>query len=270
RARRGRPAPGLRVRAPVGGLDGLLIGDGLTWVSLVWLVYELGGGPAEIGLLAACYSGPVIIGGLAAGVLLDRFDRRTLLMADNAIRGLTVLSIPIAAAAGALTLPHLYVVAAIYGLLYMTSLAGFPTMLPDLVEPDELPTANAMESLGFGIGGIVGPILAGLLITVVGPTANLVIDALTYLVFVACLALVRLPPRATPAATTTSTAPDGVGLRPAFAFALRTPAILATTLMFMSANETFTLGLLAGGGRRAAGGRRGPPGRHRPGVIASG
>ena len=41
-----------------------LIGDGLTWVSLVWLVYELGGGPAEVGVLAACYSGPVIVGGL--------------------------------------------------------------------------------------------------------------------------------------------------------------------------------------------------------------
>ena len=257
-----------------------LIGDGLTWVSLVWLVYELGGGPAEIGLLAACYSGPVIVGGLAAGVLLDRFDRRKLLMADNAIRGLTVLTIPIAAAAGVLTLPHLYIVAAVYGLLYMTSLAGFPTMLPDLVDPDDLPTANAMESLGFGIGGIVGPILAGLLITVVGATANLAIDALTYLVFVACLAFVRLPPRAARTATEVGAgaapaAPVGAGLRPAIGFALRTPAIVATTLMFMAANigegmltvllpvytrdilgadaatygllvGTFTLGLLAG------------------------
>lgn len=250
-----------------------LVGDGLTWVSLVWLVYELGGGPAEIGLLAACYSGPVIVGGLAAGILLDRFDRRKLLMADNAIRGLTVLSIPLAAAAGALTLPHLYVVAAVYGLLYMTSLAGFPTMLPDLVEPDELPTANAMESLGFGIGGIIGPILAGLLVTTIGATANLAIDALTYLVFIVCLAFVRLPPHARDAGAE-RVAPR-IGLRPAVAFALRTPAIVATTLMFMAANigegmltvllpvytrdvlvadaatyglliGTFTLGLLAG------------------------
>jgi MFS family permease len=221
-----------------------LIGDGLTWVSLVWLVYELGGGAPEIGLLAACYSGPVIIGGLAAGILLDRFDRRRLLIADNVIRGLAVLSIPLAAWAGVLALPQLYAVAAIYGLLYMTSLAGYPTILPDLVEPDELSTANAMESLGFGIGGIAGPILAGFLITVIGPTANLAIDALTYLVFVVCLTFVRLPRPAEgseaagdagePAASTTPT--KGRGLRPAVAFALRTPAIVATTLMFMSAN----------------------------------
>lgn len=215
-----------------------LIGDGLTWVSLVWLVYELGGGAAEIGILAACYSGPVILGGLAAGVLLDRFDRRRLLMADNAIRGLVVLSIPLAAAAGVLVLPHLYVVAAVYGLLYMTSLAGFPTILPDLVDPEELSTANAMESLGFGIGGIAGPLLAGALITVIGPAANLALDALTYFVFVACLAAVRTPPRQEPAVDADPGTPAraAVGLRPAIRFALATPAIIATTVMFMLAN----------------------------------
>ena len=213
-----------------------LIGDGLTWVSMVWLVYELGGGAAEIGILAACYSGPVILGGLVAGVLLDRFDRRRLLMIDNAIRGLAVASIPLAAAVGALVLPHLYLVAALYGLLYMTSLAGFPTILPDLVEPEDVPTANAMESLGFGVGGIAGPLLAGALISVVGPTANLAIDAVTYLVFVACLAAVRIPTRPTVADADVMVAPRPAGLRPALRFALATPAIVATTVMFMLAN----------------------------------
>lgn len=71
-----------------------LFGDGLPWVSLVWLVYELGGTRVDVGILAACCTAPVLIGGLAAGLLLDRFDRRRLLMADDAIRGLAALARP--------------------------------------------------------------------------------------------------------------------------------------------------------------------------------
>jgi MFS family permease len=212
-----------------------IFGDALTFVSLVWLTGELGGGPAEIGLLAACFTAPVILGGLAAGLLLDRFERRRLLMADNLIRGLAVLSIPVAAWLGVLGQPQLYVVAAIYGLLYMVSLAGFPSIIPDIVDEAELPTANAMESLAFAVGGVAGPTVAGLLIAVIGAANNLAIDALTYFVFVACLAAVRLPPRASPRPTGDAT-DAGTGLKPALRFVLRTPAILAITLMFMAFN----------------------------------
>ena len=211
-----------------------IFGDALTFVSLVWLTTELGGGAAEIGILAACLTAPVIVGGMAAGVLLDRFDRRRLLMADNLVRGLAVLSVPIAAWAGVLGQAQLYAVAAVYGLLYMVSLAGFPSVIPDIVDEDDLPTANALESLAFGLGGVVGPTAAGLLIAVIGAANNLLVDAFTYFFFVAVLATVRLPAHA-------SVAPSGgprpsVGLGPALRFVRRTPAVLAITLMFMAFN----------------------------------
>lgn len=211
-----------------------LFGDGLTWVSLVWLAYELGGTTVEVSILAACYTAPVIIGGLGAGVLLDRYDRRRLLMLDNAIRGLAMASVPVAAAAGALTIGQLYAVAAVYGLLYMVSLAGFPSMLPDVVDDADLPTANAMESISFAIGGVAGPAVAGVLIGVIGAANVLAVDAITYGGFVACLALFRLRPKTSPIP---GAEPDaGRGLRPAVGFVLRTPAILAITLMFMAFN----------------------------------
>jgi MFS family permease len=221
-----------------------IFGDALTFVSLVWLTGELGGGPAEIGLLAACFTAPVILGGLVAGILLDRFDRRRLLIADNLIRGLAVLTIPVAAWLGVLALPQLYVVAAVYGLLYMVSLAGFPSIIPDVVPEEDLATANAMESLAFAVGGVAGPTVAGLLIAVIGAANNLAIDALTYFVFVAMLLGVRLPRRteardgagAVQPATGAPARPVGGGLRPALRFVLRSPAILAITVMFMAFN----------------------------------
>ena len=209
-----------------------LFGDGLTWVSLVWLVYELGGSAADVGILAASYTAPVIIGGLGAGVLLDRFDRRRLLMVDNAIRGLAMASVPVAAWLGVLSIQQLYIVAAIYGLLYMVSLAGFPTIVPELVDDDDLSTANAMESVSFGIGGVAGPAVAGLLIGLVGAPTVLLLDALTYGVFVVLLAVTPIRSRA----ARDEALPALRGLRPAVSFVLRTPAILAITLMFMAFN----------------------------------
>ena len=232
------------------GLTISLFGDALTWVSLVWLTFELGGGPADVGILAVCYTAPVVVGGLVAGVLLDRYDRRRLLIADNTIRGLAMLSVPIAAALGTLGQVQLDLVAAVYGLLYMISLAGFPSIIPDLVPADDLGTANALESLSFSVGGVAGPALAGLLIGLIGAANNLAIDAATYFVFVACLLVLRLParalsgadaaPSATPgessAADSSAADSSGTGLRPAIRFILRSPAILAITLMFMAVN----------------------------------
>jgi MFS family permease len=218
-----------------------ILGDALTWVSLVWLTAELGGTAFDIGLLAVCYTAPVVVGGLVAGVLLDRFDRRRLLIADNAIRGLAMLSIPIASALGVLQPIQLDAVALVYGLLYMISLAGFPSLLPELVPAEDLATANAMESMSFGFGGVVGPALAGILIGVVGAAANLAIDAVTYGAFVVCLLALRLPVReAAPAVERAAGADAGAardrGLGPAIGFIRRSPAILAITVMFMAAN----------------------------------
>ena len=219
-----------------------IVGDALTWVSLVWLTAELGGSAFDIGLLAVCYTAPVIVGGLAAGILLDRFDRRLLLIADNAIRGIAMLSIPVASALGVLHPIQLDLVALVYGLLYMVSLAGFPSLIPDLVPEDDLATANAMESMSFGVGGVVGPALAGILIGLVGAAANLAIDAATYAAFVACLLVLRLPSTGAPLAPAPAAAGDveaspvDRGLRPALGFIRRSPAILAITVMFMAAN----------------------------------
>ncbi len=209
------------------------LGDGMSFVALVWLVLERTGDPRMVGWLAAAYTGPVVIGGLVAGIVLDRFDRRAVLAADNAIRGLAIASIPIADALGALTTGHLFVVAAIYGLLFMVSLAGIPSILPTLVDPDDLTTANAMESVSYGIAGLAGPALAGVVIAAVGASTVLAVDAVTYAVFVGCLLAMRpgsTSEKASEARTTSS------GIMPAIRFLLATPALVAITLMYMTMN----------------------------------
>jgi MFS family permease len=76
------------------------LGDGMSFVALVWLLIERGGTASDVGWFAAVYTAPVIVGGIAAGVILDRFDPRRVIAADNVIRGIAVASVPIASALG--------------------------------------------------------------------------------------------------------------------------------------------------------------------------
>lgn len=234
-----------------GGATVSALGDGMSFVALIWLLIERGGTSADIGLLSAVYTAPVIVGGIAAGVILDRFDRRRVIAADNVIRGLAIASVPIADALGVLTTAQLFVVAAVYGLLFMTSIAGLPSLIPALVAEEDLNTANAMESITYGIAGLIGPALAGLIIVAIGATAVLAVDAATYAVFVVCLLLMRkggTSPEIRAAEQRQAGAPGrpptsaGVGIGPAVRFILGAPAILAITLMYMCLNVSGGIG----------------------------
>ena len=137
-------------------------GDSLTWVALVWLVYARSSSPRDVSALVIVAMAPVFVGGVLMGTALDRFERRRFLALVDAFLGAAVLSVPFAAATGVVTSAHLLAVAGLYGFLKMANWAGVPSIVPALVvDPDDLATANAMESVSFGIADIAGPAVAG-------------------------------------------------------------------------------------------------------------
>src|SRR5262249_20904362 len=212
-----------------GGATISTFGDGAAWVALSWTVLRMDGSAGGLGWLVFAYTAPVVIGGLVAGQLLDRFDRRRLLIIDNLVRGGVIAAVPILYATGELRIGHLYGAAAVYGLLKMFPLAGIPALIPELVEDDELDAANAMESFSFLLGGAAGPAFAGVLLALVAAPYVLAVDAASYLVF--ALALIAAGPIAGGAAHA-----GDAKLRPAITVALAIPIILATTVMFMLVN----------------------------------
>jgi MFS family permease len=219
-----------------GGATVSALGDGMSFVALVWLLIERGGTSADVGLLAAIYTAPVVVGGIAAGVILDRFDPRRVLAADNAIRGLAVASVPIASALGVLTTTQLFIVAGVYGLLFMTSAAGIPSLIARLVDRDDLTTANAMESISYGIAGLVGPSIAGVVIAILGSPVVLALDAITYAVFVVSLLAMREGRSVAPEHAEAEGRRAGGGIGPAIRFVLGAPAIVTITVMYMCLN----------------------------------
>ena len=208
------------------------VGDAMTRVALIWYVFAETDSTRALGLLSICFVAPVLVGGLLAGALLDHFDRRKVMLVDALVRGGAVALIPLLDALGRLDLWHIYVVAAVYGLLFMISLAGGPSLLPSIVPREQLVTVNALEVLSFTIGGVIGPPIAGLLIARFGAPQVLLLDALTYAVF--ALALVRV--RYAPVANAGERAAPRSTLRDAFQLLRGNRVLLSTTLMYMSFN----------------------------------
>lgn len=178
-----------------------LLGDGATWTALAWLAITIGGAKA-VGVMAVCYTLPVIVGGALIGPLLDRFSRRALLVIDAVFRAAVVGTVPVLAATGSMHLWYLYVVAGVYGLLKIVPLGIVPAVTPDLVPKDRMHSAVALEGIAYGAAGMAGPALGGVLIAAFDAPTVLAIDAASYLFFAVCVLAMRskLPgPRGTPA-----------------------------------------------------------------------
>jgi MFS family permease len=214
-----------------------VMGDAMSRVALTWYVYDLTRSARALALFTLAYTGPVILGGLMAGWLLDRFDLRKVMLIDNLVRGSTVLLIPILYASGRLELWHIYGVAAVYGSLMMIPLAGGPSLIPSLVKSQRLDTANALETLSFTLSGVIGPPVAGYLIPKIGAPNVILVDAVSYFGFAAALIGIRSYRRGASEVEPSRT--GNFSLMHAVRLLISNRILLSTTLMFMA----FNLGL---------------------------
>jgi len=208
-----------------------VLGDAVTRTALIWYVLDRTGSAVSLGWLSFWFTAPVIVGGLLAGWLLDRFDRRLIMALDSAIKAGIVVSLPLLASLEVLEIRHVYVAAAVLGLLMMIPLAGVPTLLTSMVEEDELNAANSLETIGFTFGGVAGPPIAGFLIASVGPLQALYLDAATYLLFVA--ATVRCRVRV---ASPDLPGRSGANIVDAARVILGSPVLSSTTAMYLMFN----------------------------------
>jgi len=148
----------------------------------------------QMGLLAAVETLPYLVFSIPAGALVDRADRRLLLMVTSLGRAAILMGIPAAALLGLLSLPVLFGVAFVLGTLSVVSDVAHQSYVPELLEPDELLTGNQRLELSESAARTIGPGIGGALVGLLGGAVAVIVDALSYLV--ACLLLLRSqPPR---------------------------------------------------------------------------
>lgn len=168
------------------------LGDQFGWMALSWFVMNKTGSSVAMGGVIAAYMLPAVFAGLVAGVLLDRYDRRTLILVDNIARGLIFIALVALFQVEQVPLFAVYVLIVIAGILSPLSSAGAQTLLPRLI-PDQsmLVKANGVMESQWQIVYIFGPALAGVLIGLIGEGSVLLIDALSFFVCAFCFS--RLP-----------------------------------------------------------------------------
>lgn len=175
--------------------SGGLINDLGDWTLLVALpvyVFQLTGSALITATVFVVELIPGLIAGQLAGVLVDRWDRRRILVIGGLVQAACLLPLLLATSTDHLWI--VYVVAAVQSCLARLTGPAKAALIPSLVAPEQLTAANSLSAVGDNLARLVGSPLGGLAIQVLGLPGVVVIDAVTYLASSALISGVRVPP----------------------------------------------------------------------------
>ncbi|HLV97280.1 MAG TPA: MFS transporter [Ktedonobacterales bacterium] len=188
-----RPVPLWRNRDYLLLFSGQMVSNAGSQVSLLafpLLVLFLTHSPAQAGVIGALRGLPYFLLGLPAGALVDRWDRKRVMLLCDSGRALALGSVPLAYALGVLTIGQLYAVSLIEGTLYIFFSLAETASLPRVVAKEQLTEALAQDQASFAISELCGPALAGILYGI-GRVVPFLIDALSYVVSVISLFCIK-------------------------------------------------------------------------------
>lgn len=157
------------------------IGRWLDFLVLGWLAFELTNSPFMVGLAAFCRFSPMIFLGLFTGLLIDRFPRGRVLVAVQCVNLAVTVLLAVIFALGYGSLWVLIGLETILGIGWAVDFPSRRTVLFTLVGPKRVTNAVSLESVSMQGTKIIGPVLGGVLLARVGPTACYLVLAALYL-----------------------------------------------------------------------------------------
>ena len=178
-----------------------MVGDRMVTIALAFAVLELGGSASEVGIVLAARTVPFVATLLIGGVVADRASRRVVMVVADLARLVTQGLLGVLLITGE---PPIWTLAVLSGLTGAASGFFNPAatgLLPAVVPPEQLQSANGLRATAMSGGEILGPALAGALVATVGPGWALAIDGVTFAISAAFLARLRVPERIARAGT---------------------------------------------------------------------
>src|SRR6476659_3788045 len=127
------------------GMTVSLIGDGITLVALAWQAYEISRSPGALAVIGVSQTVPAVVLLLVGGAVSDRFERRKVMMAADALRMLAVIALGALSLTGVIQICHMMAIAALYGAGTAFFSPAFDAVVPELVPETELTQANALD-----------------------------------------------------------------------------------------------------------------------------
>src|SRR5712692_2113427 len=164
------------------------IGTQVSLLAFPLLILAITHSPAQAGIIAALRGLPYALFILPAGALIDRWDRKRVMILCDTGRALALGSI--ALALGRLTIVQLYIVSLVEGTLFTFFNLAETACLPQVVSKEQLPTAVAQSTVIDSISGMLGPSLSGALYNI-GRTIPFLTDAISYTASVLSLFLIK-------------------------------------------------------------------------------
>ena len=171
------------------------MGNSVFSLALAWQVLLMTHSGTAMGIVLLAVSIPQLIFVLIGGVAADRLPRRMIILWSDGGRGLVVLLITILGVTGHLQFWHLVVEALIFGVVSGFFSPAIMSITPDLVEKEDLASANALKALSDNITRLLGPLLGAVLIALITPMGAFAANALSFFISVVFLVCVRIPER---------------------------------------------------------------------------
>lgn len=169
-------------------------GSQVTGLALqILTAVALSASATEIGVVNAARWVPYLLFGLIAGVVVDRWRRKPMMVATDLGRAALLGAIPVLYALDRLTIPALCVFVFVLGMLSLLFEAANQSYVPQLVPKELLNAGYARVQQAGAVAGSTGPLIAGVLIKIMGAPLAVLVDAVTYLISGLLLASVKAP-----------------------------------------------------------------------------
>ncbi|MFZ4177232.1 MFS transporter [Streptomyces griseoincarnatus] len=173
---------------------GQVVSNNGTWMQRIaqdWLVLSLTGSSTAVGITTALQFLPLLLFGLYGGVLVDRLPKRPILVATQVAMALTALALAVLTLTDRVHVWHVYAAAFAVGLATVLDNPARQSFLSELVGPELLRNAVGLNSANFQSARLIGPAVAGLLITGIGTGWAFLLNGVSFAAPLACMTLMR-------------------------------------------------------------------------------
>lgn len=171
------------------------LGAGVGYIATLWWVQSTTGSALALGSLAAVTGTVAVVMSPVAGVFVDRWNKKNIIIGTDIIRGLVNCLLAWLVYTGALTLPLLFVLSGIKAACAQFFVPSISTAIPQIVPDEHLEKANSAREISLNISNMIGYALGGLLVALAGIPALLLLNGFAYLLSAFSEAFITLDAR---------------------------------------------------------------------------
>ncbi len=213
-----------------------ILASSMTGFALSIWVFQRTSSATSLGIMQTAFTLPYLLIIPLAGVMVDRYNRKLMMMVSDLAAGLGTVAILILSATGHLEVWHFYLVNVIIGLGNAFQWPAYSAAITTMVPKEQYGRANGMVSFIQAGPGVVAPLMAGALLPVIGLNGILLIDVVTFLFAIGAVMIVHVPP---PTQTVDGQEGKGSFWREAtfgFKYIFKRPSLFGYVLLLFTAN----------------------------------